>query len=109
MTTRQPPPVLPLSVLLAAALACAGCSGANPSKEIETLRSWRATIDLAVEARLHGWVTPRYTDQLRDEARTAAAAGDQAMASASPSRRDSLLAAGNALRASLDRLDRTGR
>lgn len=95
--------------LVAAALTLA-CGGGGASKEIETLQSWRATIDLAAEAQLKGWVTPRYASQLRDEARdelatTARASSDE---KASTAERDSLAIARRALEASLARLERTG-
>jgi len=89
-------------------VVCLACGGADASKQIETLHSWRATIDLAARARVEGWVTPRYVEQLRDGARLAVAAGDQAMSKASPSERDSLLVAGRELRAALAQLDRAG-
>jgi hypothetical protein len=92
-------------------LALAGCGGADASKEIETLQSWRATIDLAAGARVRGWVTPRYADQLRDEAREEASRADRLTSSGrlTPAERDSLSVAGAGLRASLARLDRSGR
>ena len=92
-------------------MALAGCGGADASKEIETLQSWRATIDLAADARVHGRVTPRYADQLRDEARKEVARGDRLAASdqATAAERDSLSAAGADLHASLARLARIGR
>jgi len=96
---------------LLAAFALLGCGGADPSKEIETLQSWRATIDLATDAQLRGWVTPRYARQLLDEGRKAASQGDQLGASdkTRPAERDSLSAAGAELRAALGRLERAGR
>lgn len=86
------------------------CGGGDASKQIETLQSWRATIDLAAEAQLKGWVTPRYASQLRDKARaelatTAHASSDE---KTPPAERDSLATARHALEASLARLDRTG-
>lgn len=89
----------------------AGCAGTDASKEIETLQSWRATIDLAADARVRGWVTPRYARQLRDEGRKAVSRGDQLLSSdeVKPAERDSLSSAGAALRAALARLDRAGR
>jgi len=95
-------------VLLTAASALA-CSGGDASKDIETLQSWRATIDLAAEAQLHGSVTPRYAAQLRDRAReelaTVAKSPDK---KATVAERDSIAAARGALEASLVRLERTG-
>lgn len=110
MMARQSSSFLLSAALLGATLASAGCGGGGASKEIETLQSWRATIDLAAEARLRGWVTPRYADQLRDEARKAVSRGDDFTSSdqVTPAERDSLRAAGADLRAALVRLDRTG-
>jgi len=85
-----------------------GCGGGGASKQIETLQSWQATIDLAANAQLRGWVTPRYVDQLRDEAQKAIKKGEQAMSSAKPAERDSLSSASTQVRAALDRLDRVG-
>lgn len=101
---------LPRVALLAAALTL-GCGGGDASKEIETLQSWRATIDLAAEAQLKGWVTPRYASQLRERAReelstTARAPGGE---KATAAERDSLATARRDLEASLARLERTGR
>lgn len=97
------------SVLLATA-AMLACGGGDPSKEIDTLQSWRATIDLAGNARLHGWVTSRYVTQLRDEARDALTKSDSDKSSekASPAERDSLATARHDLEASLANLDRLG-
>jgi hypothetical protein len=110
MARRSPSNLLPAATLVAT-LACAGCGGADAKKEVETLESWRATIDLASDARVRGWVTPRYADQLRDKAREAVSQGGQLAASdkVTPAERDSLSAAGARLRAALGRLDRTGR
>lgn len=60
---------------------------------------------------MRGWVTPRYVHQLRDEGRKAVSQGDDLLLSdkSDPADRDSLAAAGAALRAALGRLDRTGR
>lgn len=86
------------------------CGGTDASKEIETLQSWRATIDLTARAQLRGWVTPRYAAQLRDRARdelkTVATASPDPKESAS--QRDSIASAQRDLEASLTRLERTG-
>ena len=110
MMARHSPSLLLWIAILATTLASAGCGGGDASKEIETLQSWRATIDLAAEARLHGWVTPRYADQLRDKGRRALSQGDELTSSdqVTPAERDSLSIAGAGLRAALARLDRTG-
>ncbi|MFL5563330.1 MAG: hypothetical protein ACJ79K_17835 [Gemmatimonadaceae bacterium] len=99
------------ATLLAMGAALAGCGGGGADKEIETLQSWRATIDLAAEARTRGWVTPRYVRQLRDEAHTELGAAAQLEASdktSSPAR-DSLASAARDLERALAALDRTGR
>ena len=89
----------------------AGCAGTDASKEIETLQSWRATVDLAANAQLHGWVTPRYARQLRNEGRKAVSQGDKLLSSGKVTapQRDSLSSAGADLRAALTRLEHTGR
>ena len=111
MPTHRPRRHKPLSpvAILAAALTLA-CGGSDASKEIETLQSWRATIDLAARAQLQGWVTPRYADQLRDRAReelkTVASAPPDPKESAA--QRDSIATARRDLEVSLARLERTG-
>lgn len=93
--------------LLATGLILA-CGNGGATKEIETLQSWRATADLAAEAQLKGWVTPRYAAQLGDKARAALATAARAPSDAkvSPGERDSLATARRALAASLARLER---
>jgi hypothetical protein len=88
--------------------ACGG--GGSAKKQVETLDSWRATIDLTSEAQLHGWVTPRYAHQLRDKARVAL---DQARKSAanakmSTAARDSVTLASHALEKSVHSLEQVG-
>lgn len=109
MPTRKPLPTRPVSCsIVLLAVVTTACGGGGASKQIETLQSWQATIDLADSAQLRGWVTPRYAHQLRDEARKAVKAGEQAMSKAKPAERDSLAAANRELRASLARLERVG-
>jgi hypothetical protein len=98
-----------LSVALLAAVLTLGCGGGGASKEIQTLQSWRATIDLAAEAQLRGWVTPRYAAQLRDRARDELAATAKSRdKKESAAERDSIAAARHELEMSLARLERTG-
>ena len=98
-----------LTIHLLAAVSTLGCGGGGASKEIETLQSWRATIDLTAEAQLRGWVTPRYAAQLGDRARDAlATATGSPDAKASASERDSIATARHELEMSLARLERTG-
>jgi hypothetical protein len=93
-----------------ATVAMLACGGGDASKEIETLQSWRATIDLAANARLRGWVTSRYVSQLRDEARDALKKSDSDKSSekASAAQRDSLDTARRDLETSLAKLERLG-
>jgi hypothetical protein len=95
-------------IALSALLACG--SGGGAEKEVESLDSWRATIDLTAHAQLRGWVTPRYAHQLRDKARIALA--DAAKTAASPdmsaAARDSLTVASRALEKSVASLERVG-
>jgi hypothetical protein len=86
------------------------CGGGDASKEIETLQSWRATIDLAANAQLRGWVTSRYVTQLRDKARDALKKSDSDKSSekASAAQRDSLSTARRELETSLAKLERLG-
>jgi hypothetical protein len=98
----------PSAVVILLAATTIACGSGGASKQVETLQSWRATIDLAAGAQLRGWVTPRYVDELRDEAQKAIKKGQQAMSSAKPAERDSLRSANAQLSAALDRLDRVG-
>ena len=95
-------------VALALLAACGG--GGSAKKQVETLDSWRATIDLTSEAQLRGWVTPRYAHQLRDKARVALDQAAQTAASAkmSAAARDSVTRASHALETSVESLERVG-
>jgi hypothetical protein len=95
-------------ILLSAGLLA--CGGGSVDKEVETLQSWRRTIDFAGEARLRGWVTPRYVRQLRDEAHAelGTAAKLAASGKASLAGRDSLTVAAAELQHSIAHLDRAG-
>jgi outer membrane biogenesis lipoprotein LolB len=95
-------------VALALLAACSG--GAGAKQEVETLDSWRATIDLASEAQFRGWVTPRYAHQLRDKARIALnqAAKSATSAKMSAAARDSVTLASQALEKSVRSLERVG-
>ena len=95
-------------VALALLAACGGAGSAK--KEVETLDSWRATIDLTSEAQLRGWVTPRYAHQLRDKARVALDQAEKSVASPkmSTAARDSVTTAARALATSVQSLGRVG-
>ena len=59
-----------LLVLVAASLAaCSG--GSDPQKQLDSLRSWRATARLAADAVHLGWVPRRYGRQVHDRATAA--------------------------------------
>jgi hypothetical protein len=48
---------------------CVGCGGSpDLDKELETVRAWTATAQLAVDVRRAGATTATYTRQLRDRA-----------------------------------------
>ena len=96
--------------LLALALLGACGGGGSAKKEVETLDSWRATLDLASEAQLSGWVTPRYAHQLRDKARIALeqAAKSATAGKMSSAARDSVTLASQALEKSVRSLERVG-
>ena len=98
-----------LLIAAASLVACAG-GGGGAKNEVETLASWRATIDLAAEARMRGWVTPRYVHQLRDKARIALADASKMEKSAklSAAAQDSVTDASRALVRSLASLDLVG-
>jgi hypothetical protein len=98
-----------LAPLIATATLLA-CGGGGTKKQVESLESWRATIDLTGEAQLRGWVTPRYAHQLRDKARTelATAAKMAAGGKLSSAARDSVTNASRALERSLASLERVG-
>ena len=97
-------PIIALTILV----ACGGNGGAK--KEVESLDSWRATIDLTSEAQLRGWVTPRYAHQLRDKARIALS--DAAKTAAAPgmsaAARDSVMLASQSLETAVRSLEQVG-
>lgn len=78
------------AAIIAFAGGLAACSGStDPEKELDSLRSWRASVRLATEAVHLGWTPRRYGRQLHEkgagaleESRTAklkdASAGDSA-------------------------------
>lgn len=96
-------PLIALSALLA-------CGGGGARKEVESLESWRATIDLTAHAQLRGWVTPRYAHQLRDKARIALddAAKSASSPNMSPAARDSVTRSSRELEKSVAALERVG-
>jgi hypothetical protein len=79
---------------LAATLIAGGC-GSPPKldKQLETLASWTATMQLAREEHGSGAITTTYATQLRDGARTALQQSEQAIGQAAHSKVDSSYAA----------------
>jgi hypothetical protein len=79
---------------LAATLIAGGC-GSSPKldKQLETLASWTATMQLAREEHGSGAITTTYATQLRDGARTALQQSEQAIGQAAHSKVDSSYAA----------------
>ena len=96
-------------IALATLVACGG-GGGGAKKEVESLDSWRATIDLTSEAQLRGWVAPRYAHQLRDKARIALS--DAAKTAAAPgmsaAARDSVMLASQSLETAVRSLEQVG-
>ena len=80
--------------LLAVALIAGGC-GSPPKldKQLETLSSWTATMQLAREEHGSGAITTTYATQLRDGAKTALQQTEQTIAQAAHSKVDSSYAA----------------
>ena len=94
------------AVLLAATLT--GC-GSPPDldKQLETLSSWTATMQLAREEHGSGAITTTYATQLRDGARSALEETQQTIGQAAHSKVDSSYAAAalDSLRTAIRRLD----
>lgn len=83
--------VVPLTVVALAAVAC----GKPPEleKELETLSSWTATMQLAREQHGAGAITTTFATQLRDGALSALSDGEQTVGQAAHTRTDSAYAA----------------
>jgi hypothetical protein len=91
---RRPTAVLRIGSLLIIGMATAGC-GSPPEldKQLETLSSWTATMQLAREEHGSGAITTTYATQLRDGARSALDETRQTIGPAAHSRVDSSYAA----------------
>ena len=88
------------SALLAIALAAVACGSSPPlDKQLETLDSWTATMQLAREEHGAGAITTTYATQLRDGALSALEETQRTIGLAAHSRTDSSYAT-----ASLDSL-----
>ncbi|HEX2778522.1 MAG TPA: hypothetical protein VHM30_03415 [Gemmatimonadaceae bacterium] len=59
------------AVVLACCCGMVACGGDDPEKSIESLDSWRSSVQMATTAVRLGWVTPRYAKQVRDRATAA--------------------------------------
>jgi hypothetical protein len=90
---------VPISAVHAGALLAlglfAGACGSPPEldKQLETLSSWTATMQLAREEHGTGAITATYANQLRDGARSALEETKQTIGQATHSRVDSAYAA----------------
>ena len=92
---------------LAATLIAGGCSSPKLDKQLETLASWTATMQLAREEHGSGAITTTYATQLRDGARTALQQSEQALRQSAHSKLDSSYAAAaiDSLRTAIRQLD----
>ena len=60
------------AIIIALAGGLAACSGATePDKQLESLRSWRASVRLATSAVHLGWTPRRYGRQLHEQGTSA--------------------------------------
>jgi hypothetical protein len=86
--------VIRTGALLAVALAATAC-GSPPEldKQLETLSSWTATMQLAREEHGNGAITTTYATQLRDGAQSALQQTEQTIGQATHSKMDSSYAA----------------
>src|SRR5215212_1430882 len=75
-------------------VCAAGCGGPPPlDKQLETLGSWTATMQLAREEHGSGAITTTYATQLRDAARSALDEASRTIGQSAHSRVDSAYAA----------------
>jgi len=97
-----------VGALVALALTAAAC-GRPPEldKQLETLSSWTATMQLAREEHGAGAITTTYATQLRDGARSALKEAQQTIGAAARSEVDSSYAAAalDSLRTAIRQLD----
>jgi hypothetical protein len=68
-------------LIIVLALVVPGCRGAGRDQELDTVRSWTSTMQLAMGQRARGAVPARYAAQLRDRASEALAEADRSLAS----------------------------
>jgi hypothetical protein len=95
-------PLASLRAVLTLALAVAGATGCrshSAAKELDTLRSWTATVRLAAAERSSGAITERYASQIQARATTARQAAASSLA------RSAAAGDGRQTRAALDSLD----
>ena len=87
-------PFVRIGPLVAIGVAIAGCSKPPElEKQLETLSSWTATMQLAREEHGSGAITTTYATQLRDAASSALAETKQTIGQAAHSKVDSSYAA----------------
>ena len=93
---------------LAALILGAGCGAPPPlDKQLETLASWTATMQLAKERHGAGAITVTYATQLRDRADEAVQQASTTLGSAAKTRTDSAYAAAalDSLRTAIHQLE----
>jgi hypothetical protein len=87
-------PTVRAATLIALGVLAAGCGSPPPlDKQLETLSSWTATMQLAREEHGSGAITTTYATQLRDGASSALDETKQTIGQAAHSRADSAYAA----------------
>lgn len=86
----------------------AGCGDPPPDKQLDTLRSWTATMELAAADRARGAVGARYAVDLRQRATEALAGASIEKGAGAPpgTDRSRALAAADSLRRAIAALDR---
>lgn len=99
------PLLLRSATIALATTVTTACTSRTPQKDLETLRSWRASAALADSGAREGWIPGRYASQVRDRAQSAlnAMRADPAP-KPTPEERNALAESERALQAAIDRL-----
>lgn len=102
---RPPRRHLAVALLIAAAGACGGSPDLD--KELDTLRSWTASVRLAAEQRRADATTATYAARLREKAARALADGRRTLATAtrSPADHEKARSAADSLERAIRQLD----
>jgi hypothetical protein len=96
--------------VLVVVLSGAACGDPPPEKQLDTLRSWTATMRLAAGDRARGAISARYADDLRHRAAEALAGASIEKGTGAPPGTDrrQALAVADSLRRAIAALDRKG-